>query len=291
MGTCWNCETEITLQEEQTNCDNCGEVISYNCNNCKKRFEVVDKESKKKLVVCKFCGYFKCPYCNVCSWSCEKYKWERDLLKKFAPEITQGNCPQLLEKIRDIINYFEEIKVSTKRMNCPERNVPISYAKNRIKSLLAKFEGFRIKDEEDREAFLKRFDEITEKPIGVELIVGNIREKGSYGQEYRDAFNLAVCFGKFEIKRKKKKDSDEEYDIFIRCEKLACKFLARDNLVITYCENCKKQFPKGTKFCDICLPYKKGKDIGQPRKLKERLSNKDTCQVYRGNFEKNDGKT
>ena len=59
----------------------------------------------------------------------------------------------------------------------------------------------------------------------------------------------------------------------------------------TNCDNCGKQFPKGTKHCSTCPPYKKGKNFGEPRKLKERLTNKDTCQVYRGSFKKKDGST
>lgn len=36
--------------------------------------------------------------------------------------------------------------------------------------------------------------------------------------------------------------------------------------------------------CNICPPYKKGKERGQFRKLKERMNDKDTCQMYRGDF-------
>lgn len=284
MGTCWNCNTELTLQENQTNCDNCGEILYYKCNNCKKEFEIVDKESKEKLEECKLCGFFKCPYCKVCSWNCKKYNWEREILKILRPEITQGNCPTILEKVKKIVDYLENEKISIYRKSCPERNVPITYAKNRIKSLLAKFEGFRVKDDEDRKAFLKRFDKITEKEIGTILTVNQSKEKGSYGQEYRDAFNLAVCLGKFEIIRKKKINSEEEYDVFKRCEKSPCKFLAREDLIINYCETCKKVFPRRVEYCDVCPPYKKGKEKGQLRKLKERLNNKDTCQMYRGDF-------
>lgn len=284
MGTCWNCKTQVSLKKEQTNCDSCGEILFYHCNNCKEKFEIIDKESKNKLEECKLCGYFKCPHCSVCSWNCKRYSWEKEILKILAPEITQGKIPILLCKVRSIVRYLENEKISIDRKNCPERGVPISYAKSRIKSLLAKFEGFRVKDKEDREAFLKRFDEITEKEIGTKLTVTQSREKGSYGQEYRDAFNLAVCLGKFEIQKIKKKDSEEEYSVFVRCEKLPCKYLARNDLVINHCESCKKIFPQGVEYCDVCKPYAKGKEIGQLRKLKERLNNKDTCQVYRGSF-------
>jgi hypothetical protein len=284
MGTCWNCNTQISLEQDQTNCDNCGEIIFYHCNNCSEKFEVLDKESKKKLEGCKLCGYFKCPHCSICSWSCKRFEWEREILKILRPEITQAIFPNLPTKIREVVKYLESEKISIDRKDCPERSVPISYAKSRIKSLLAKFEGFRVKDDGDRDAFIKRMNELETLEIGEETTVSTTREKGSYGQEYRDAFNLLVCLGKFEIRVRKKKDSEEEYNVFVRCEREPCKYLARDDLVITYCETCKKTFPKGTEYCDTCPPYKKGKESGQKRKLKERLNNKDTCQMYRGSF-------
>ena len=116
------------------------------------------------------------------------------------------------------------------------------------------------------------------------MTVTSSREKGSYGQEYRDAFNLGVCFGKFEIKKVKRENSEEEYDVFVRCEKEPCKFLGKDDLIITYCPECKKEFEKGDTRCDVCKPYKKGKNKGEPRILKTKLNNKDTCQCYRGTF-------
>lgn len=285
MGTCWNCNTQLSLQRDQTNCDNCGEIVFYKCNDCHQEFEVKDK--KGKLEECKMCGYFKCPHCGVCSWSCERYNWEREIIKILRPEITQASVPNLAQKVREIVNYVEFQKLSTDRMNCPIRGVPVSYAKNRIKSLLAKFEGFRVKDEDDREAFLKRFDEITETEIGTEMTVTSSREKGSYGQEYRDAFNLAVCFGKFEIQKRKHKDSEQEYEVFVRCENGACPKLARDDLIINHCPNCKTIYPLDATVCSKCKPYQKGKQQGKLRELKKRLNNKDTCQSYRGSFVKN----
>ena len=59
MGTCWSCVTELSLQDGQTTCDNCGEIVYYKCNNCKEEFKVEDKESKKRLKECKLCE--KCP--------------------------------------------------------------------------------------------------------------------------------------------------------------------------------------------------------------------------------------
>jgi len=287
MGTCWNCDTELSLGKEQTHCDSCGEIVYYKCNACKQEFQVEDKTTKKKLEECKMCGYFKCPHCGVCSWSCVRYKWEMKILKMLRPEITQAMFPNLPDKIREIVNFIESEKSSPDRKLCPDRKVPITYAKTKIKNLLAKIEGFRVKDERDREAFLKRIDELTEKEEGVEFTVSETRERGSYGQEYRDAFNLLVCLGKFKIERRPKKTKPEEkYDVFIRCNNPVCPKLARDDLIINVCPACKKQFPLTQEFCMECKPYAKGKHKGEQIKLVKRLSNKDTCQLYRGQFDK-----
>ncbi len=282
MGTCWNCGSQVTLSKDQTECDNCHETLYYYCNNCKEGFEI--KSKKGKLEVCPFCSYFKCPNCGVCSWSCKRYDWEKEFLKILRPEITQAGFPNLPEKVRKIVDYIELQKISIDRLNCPERGVPISYAKNRIKSLLAKFEGFRVKDVPDREAFLKRFDEISKKGVGSICAISNVREKGSYGQEYRDAFNLTVCLGKYEIKKVKHPESDNYYDVFVRCEKGHCKYLNIDNLIINECPNCKSRYPRGKKYCPKCPSKQKGKNKGELWKLKERLNNIDTCQCYRGDF-------
>ena len=284
MGICWNCETQLTLEGDQTNCDNCGEIVYYKCHACKDEFFVKDKNSKKKLEECKLCGFFKCPYCGICSGNCKKFIWQKEILKILSHEIPIGQYPKLPNLAKQISDYLEKEKTKIERKSCPERNVPISYAKGRIKSLVGKFEGYKVKDDEDREAFLKRLDEITEKPVGTSLTVSNSREKGSYGQEYRDAFNLMVCLGKFEIQQKKKEDSDETYDLFIRCEKGHCPYLMIDNLIISVCPNCKKIYPEDKEYCDTCPPKKKGKNKGGLWKLKKRLNNRDTCQMYRGYF-------
>jgi len=286
MGTCWNCQTQVTLQEGQTNCDSCKEIIFYHCNSCGEKFEIIDKKTKNKLEECKLCGYFKCPHCDVCYHGCKKYEWQKEILKILRKTIPLHQFPALPQTANEIVKYFELQKISIDRKNCAERNVPISYAKSRIKSLLAKFEGFRVKDKLDREAFLKRVDEITEKPIETILTVNETREKGSYGQEYRDAFNLLVCLGKLEIKKVKKNVNGEviEYEVFVRCEKGSCKYLAQDDLIINYCPICKKVYPKEQIICSNCPPNKKGKNKGEQRQLKKRLNNKDTCQMYRGLF-------
>lgn len=293
MGTCWNCNTQLSLEKEQTKCDCCGEIILYKCNDCHTGFKIIDKETKLKLQECKFCGYFKCPSCGICSWNCDRFKWEKEILKIFVPEINQTNCPTILEKIRKIINFFEEIKSNSDRLSC-HRKVPITYAKARIKSLLARMEGLKVKNMGDQEAFIQRIDEITEIPIGEEKTISNVREKGSYGQEYRDVFNLLVCFGKFERNKRKIIIAGEEieYEYFVRCEKEICSKLSKDNLILNECPKCKKIYSNELEHCSSCPPLKKGKNKGEQRKLKKRLSNKDCCQLYRGDFNKTkDGKS
>ena len=86
------------------------------------------------------------------------------------------------------------------------------------------------------------------------------------------------------------RESETEDDVVIKCKQPICKFLAKENLIINYCENCKKKYPRGTKYCDVCKPYTKGKFVGQKRILKERLNDKDSCQVYRGLFKKMNGR-
>lgn len=289
MGTCWNCNTQVTLKDKETKCDFCGEIIFYKCNNCHYQFEVIDKKTKKKLKECKLCGYFICPECGVCYYNCDKYEWEKEILKILRPEITQGIFPNLGLKVNKIIEYFENVNNGINRKSCPERNVPISYAKGKIKSLRLKFLGFKAKNKKDQEAFLKRIDEITNINLGKITTVTTSREDGTYGQEYRDAFNFLVCLGKYEInKRTILKDGKKiEHDIFIRCEKGICPFLLpNEKLTINKCPKCSNVYSKSQVYCSLCKPYKTGKNKGELIKLKESRSNLDGCQVYRGDFKK-----
>lgn len=283
MGTCWNCNIEITLQENRTECDNCGKTLFYKCNTCKGEFEIKDKKTEKQLETCKLCGFFRCPHCNVCKYTCKRYEWQSEIMKILSPEFNFMTYPKLKEKVERIICYIENSKLTIERKNCPERNVPITYAKNKIKSLLGRFEGYGVKDIEDQSAFKKRIEEITDKESGEKFIISDIREKGSYGQEYRDAFNLCVCLGRIKIQRVKN-EKGIEYDLFVRCNNKICPFLNVKDLIINYCTKCKKRYELTDTYCNICPPYKKGKNQGEQRKLKKRLNDKDTCQAYRGDF-------
>jgi len=282
MGTCWNCNTEVTLQKDQTKCDKCGEILFYHCNSCKEEFKVEDYETKEKLEECKLCGYFKCPHCGICSWNCARYKWEADILKILAPEITQGRIPETLSKVRKIVEYFEKVKSSNERKECIN-HIPITYAKGRIKSLLARMDGFRVKNTQDVIIFNQRIKEISDLPIGTKKTITQIRENGSYGQEYRDAFNLLVCMGKLKITWEKREDNEEEYAMYERVDNKPCQYLNVKDLIINECPKCKTQYSNEVKLCSNCS-FKKGKNKGQQVELKKRLNNNDTCQMYRGDF-------
>jgi hypothetical protein len=279
MGTCWHCGTQVTLSKEQTKCDKCKEILFYACNNCKKEFTIEDK--RQKLTECKLCGYFFCPHCGVCNYECKRYEWQDSIMRILAPELSFAKYPFLESKIKQIIEYIINQKTSNERKECIN-GIPITYAKGRVKSLLARGEGFRVKNELDKNAFQKRIDEITEIPLGIKTTITKIRESGTYGQEYRDAFNLAVCLGKMKITWIPASKDKDEYAAYERIEGKMCSYLSKEDVVINECPKCKKQYPKDILQCS-CI-WKKGQNKGKFIQLKKRLNNSDTCQMYRGDF-------
>jgi hypothetical protein len=270
MGTCWSCDKQVTLQEGQNKCDSCGEILFYRCWFCKNQIDVIEN-----MPTCKTCGYYYCPTCGICGERCDKLEWCSNL-KKILPDASP-------EQLRAVINLIETCKISNERKECIN-HVPITYAKGRIKSLLVKVEGFRVKSEADRAAFIKRVDELTEVPIGTKMTISKIRDAGSYGQEYRDALNLMVCMGKMQIKWIPATEDKPEYALYERIEQSPCCNLSRENLIINECPKCKKQYPKDITQCS-CI-YQKGKNKGTNYQLKKRVNNCDTCQMYRGDFTK-----
>jgi hypothetical protein len=136
--------------------------------------------------------------------------------------------------------------------------------------------------EKDKYAFINRLKEITDIPIGTKLTITKIREEGSYGQEYRDAFNLSVCLGKLKIIWIPSIEEKQEYALYERIDESPCKFLSKEDVIINECPKCKKRYSKEEIYCS-CIS-KKGKNKGQNIKLKKRVNNCDTCQMYRGDF-------
>jgi predicted RNA-binding Zn-ribbon protein involved in translation (DUF1610 family) len=286
MGTCWSCGKELSLQKDDTKCDSCGEEIYYRCNNCKELFLVYDEEIKQKRRECKVCGYFQCPHCGVCSLECERELWQTEITKILAPEITYTTYPSLQKKINRILEYIEDIKLSKEQKSC-ERDIPITYAKSRIKRAIIRMRGYKTKNKNDMDKFKERYEKVMDVQVGTELTINQSREAGTYGQEYRDIFNFAICRGKLKIiKVKKMVDGEEkEFLVYKRVENGDCKYLDMKDLVVKYCPSCKKIYDSKEWFCSTCQ-YKKGSKIGQYKPLKVKISNKDTCQLNRGCFKK-----
>ncbi len=273
MGSCYNCGTQVTLKEEDIKCDVCGETLRYWCNNCKEPFDVINEETKEKLKECSVCGFFYCPNCRICSDSCEKGNWISEIKKIFGEKQLVLYEEDTLIKL---VKLIEEIKVGKERRTC-EFGVPITYAKNRIKSLLVRMRGYRVKNLNDQQAFEKRYEDVMDKDIGATMTISQIREDGTYGQEYRDAFNLAICLGKLKATIRINKEG-KEYWIYERTQQDKCPHLNQENLIIDVCKKC------GKKSCNC--EYQKKEKKGQAYGKKTKISTKDICQLPRGSFKK-----
>lgn len=275
MGTCHNCNTQVTLKDGESKCDNCKEVLRYCCHQCNNWFFIRD-QNQNKLKECKVCGFFYCPLCGICGPDCAKSIW-RERLNTINPKLQAT-------QISDVIKLLEEIKYGKENVNCLNL-VPITYAKTKIKSLFARMDGFKTKSEKDTEAFKRRVMDILDKPLGWKMNVNELRENGSYGQEYRDALNIGICTGEIKANIIRKEDG-RKYIEYERIQEPPCNYLVKiGDLIINHCSKCQSVFEKEELFCNRCV-YKKGKNKGQPLKLKKRLSNIDSCKFPRNDFKK-----
>lgn len=285
MGKCTYCRTDVFLKDEETRCDRCKKIVRYYCNTCKNPFDVQDKKTKKKEFECKWCGYFLCPNCNACSSTCSKFEHINKIKKILKEVIRIDKWGEMNIKSQEIVDYFEEVKMGREKTFC-ELGVPKTYAKERIKSILARMDGFQVRSLKDQKAFEARHKESLNKDIGYEFTIGNSRDDGSYGQEDRDVFNLCVCLGTLKYERKSwtnKKGIEIGYDSWIRVEENQCPNLDVKELIIKYCPQCSKPFSRNVEYCDECK-YKvnyKGHQIGELKRvaLKEKLSNNPTCKI------------
>jgi len=159
--------------------------------------------------------------------------------------------------------------------------------------------GYRCKNQKDLEKFKERFEIVLDKPLGTILTINQSKEDGSYGQEYRDVFNLTLCMGKLKkIQVKRIIDGKEVgFEAYQRIEEGNCRFFDIKDLIVKQCpnENCKmKIYPFKETHC--CMPEcrytkdtKKHKK-GDFKELMLKISNRDTCQLNRGLLKK-DGET
>lgn len=283
MGTCWKCGKDVFLKEEDTHCDSCKNIVRYVCNTCHKSFDVVDKATKEKLKECKWCNFFVCPNCSACSLDCSKYIHANKVKAILNGIIPIDKYDQLNNKAIAIVAYFEEIKMSHKRTMC-EFGVPKTYAKQRIKEIVCKMKGYRVRDENDMKAFEQKQEEVLDKNIGYEFTIGNTRDNGSYGQEYRDVFNFCVCMGKLKYQRKTfttEKGIEITYDSWLRIEEGRCPFLDVDEVIVKRCPNCQKIYSRNEIYCLDCLYKRGGKkhEKGSHYELIEKQSDNPTCRA------------
>ncbi|MCK9371144.1 hypothetical protein M0R04_14625 [Candidatus Dojkabacteria bacterium] len=275
MGTCYKCNVQFTLKNEEMICDNCHELVTYPCNSCHDWFSIAD-DNGKKIKECLVCGYFICPYCESCGEKCKKKDWI-----EFITRVIDSDKSTDL-KAKQLANFIEELKLSKEQKLCPKK-VPISYAKSRIKGCLARMKGYNIKGEIDQAKFAERLDKIFHIPIGETFTVSDKREEGSYGQEYRDVINTAICYGKVKAEWMKRKDDKTEYLLYTRIEGSPCKMLDAENLLFKRCRRCKKDYSLQQEYCSDCI-RKQGALKGYALPLILKVSNKDTCQLNRGAF-------
>lgn len=294
MGKCWKCRNEVILIDDEVRCDRCKNIVRYWCNNCAKPFDVQDKISKKKLIECKWCFDFICPHCSACKSTCQKYD-HIEIIKENLKGLTIDKKEKELNlAYLKIATYFSQIINNFDKTTCIF-GVPKTYAKEKIKGILTRMKGFRTRNIKDKIAFEKRFEEILDKPIGFKFIIKQIRADGTYGQEYRDVFNLCICLGKLIYKKEKAindKKIEYEYDTWIRCENPECQFYDSKNLIVKYCTNCKEVFPINEIYCS-CEYEKNSKNHkkGDKRLLIEKLSNNSTCKNLADFKKRSDGKS
>jgi len=278
MSNCYSCGKEFTLKPEEIKCDNCGNVVNFPCHNCKQWFSLMNEDGIP-IQVCKSCGFYPCPNCGVCGINCQKESWAV-IIKEIIPTITPEQQSKLLR-------FIEDIKLNRDQLSCPH-GVPITYAKSRIKGCIIRMMGYRIKSQVDLDKFKERAEKVMDINIGETLTVNNSREPGSYGQEWRDVFNYLVCMGK--LKKTKIKREDKEYEVFERIETSSCPKLDLKDLIKKQCpnKNCKIKIYPASEIRCLCpeCKYKSGTRKGQLRELKIKISNKDTCQLNRGDFKK-----
>lgn len=265
MGICKHCKKEIKIDENEQNCPNCGKA-PYNCWSCKTPITGETEE-------CSVCKYYICPDCQNCGPECIITQIIYDTI-----DIT--NKRELIIKIR------EKIKSPPMR-NCPD-GVGISYAKERLRNMALKLQGFNVKNEQDSYDFAERFDKIKRFVEGYEWTIKDEKESGSYGHELREVSNLAVCMGiatKKVYYEKDKKGIKKKYEVYKRCyNKDACPYRNWNNLICYKCEKCGKTYSKEVEYCSKCPPYQKGKKKGELRKVKEMKSEIKFCDLPRNQF-------
>jgi hypothetical protein len=274
MGKCCNCGKQITLKEGNTICPACNEE-AYKCWSC---LEIITPTK-----ICPACGYYICLNCNSCSPSCP--------IENYTERIAQEDSTLNKTLINKILNIYFTLKNNTdnNRFLCSQ-NVPISYAKSRIRNFLLKLLGHTTKNLEECARFKKRIQIFKEMPVGNIFTISKIKEDGFYGQEYRDAAYYCVCMGILKVQTKERKDTEGNilnyYEEFERLPlMLPCQYSNYNKIAIKQCKRCKTIYELSDNYCKKCI-YKKGKNKNERLPLQLINSCCDFCQLSRQEFKK-----
>lgn len=273
MGKCCNCNRQIKLKEGLTKCPACGED-AYKCWNC---HELITAKNE-----CPACGFYVCVKCKECGLDCPI---------DIYPKLICTDEPSWdIKLVTAILKKYYELKLNNEsnRRICP-KGVPSSYAKSKLRNYLLKISGKTTKDAEETALFRKRFANITQKDVGYTYTISQTKEKGFYGQEYRDASYYGVCMGALKINRKPRLNSKKEvighYDEFERIPMSPNSICDKSNdkrIAVKLCKKCKRCFDISKEYCPDCLDHKKGNE--EHIQLKVADSHCEFCQLPRKEF-------
>lgn len=259
MGNCQNCGKSIKLKSQEEKCPSCGSN-PYQCWKCQNPILGSEKE-------CPVCGFFRCSGCGICGKDCK--------------------LPILLEETKsmsheELVEYIYLVASGKIRRTCPNL-VGISYAKNKLRSIALKVDGFGTKDKEDTDKFRERISlQLNDFPLGQTWKIKEKKEPGFHGFELRETSNFLVCLGmaKKKVGKTEKGDYCEEFE---KINTEPCKYANFDKLIVKYCPKCGKNYDLKCQICDFCI---KGKVKKLPVSLKQRISHLDFCQLPRQDFKK-----
>jgi hypothetical protein len=273
MGQCSNCNKSIKIIDNEKVCPSCGK-IPYKCWNCHKEI-VMNNE-------CPLCHFFYCENCGLCGRDCRI----NIIIDAFSLQCFPQPTSTMISTFRKTVQDILLLETGKRRLICPERNVPITYAHTRNRDLLKRLNGTSTRSKEDEEAFKDRFAKMKSFPIGTSWRINEVREDGFNGQEDRDVSNLMVCMGFASLKfiPENKEKNIPAHFVYFREDIQQCPFFQPNNVIITQkCKKCNKGLPEGSTHCDFCT-YTKGTKKGEKFESVDIKSVINPCNIPRKDF-------
>lgn len=235
MGICNNCKNDVYLKHGEVFCDACGLLTSYMCWNC--NYEIVVAKINPiygEEKECAWCSFFVCPDCGKCGRTKNKFnELEECVRNKTRTQLSHDKMHGIPITSSSIIQIMGNNVTGKVRKYCV-RNIPFTHAKKSIKQYYCLIRGFTAKNDEDKRAFRRKYEKITEEEINNEWIVKDKKGLGEFGQEIRFASHLSVCLGYCEYKKGKWKRVNGE-----RCEYFNTKNLMKEDGNISNVSSCK----------------------------------------------------